>query len=1401
MKRLNVKFLLILIALGVLIAGGGAVAYKVQRRRSVEALLARAKAAERAGDVAKADELYAHYLGFRGDDPRAAADYGLMLAKAARSPESRAKALAALAQAIRRDPSRADTRREVVRIAMDRALQRYDLALEHLEALMAAAADDGMLEEQAARCLEASRKDSEAAAMYARAIAHAPGLVDAYVHLALLLRSKLGKPAEADQVNDQMVQRNPNSSRAYLERGKLRLQAGDKDGARDIDQALKLAPDDADALATAADLALEKGDVDRARAMASGCLKAKPDEPRFHDLAYRIEARAGRLEAAEAALRQGIVAVSESEGRLRLLINLAGLQIGRGDYAEAERSIGQLADQKARAEFIGYLKGRSLGAQGRWRDAAKALDDAHGGLEGVPTMAYDADLLLARCRERLGEADLRQAALRRAIALDPAGPPARLALAEALADSGRIDESIEQYRSLEAEVPGVRLPLARLLIRGNLAKEPASRDWAEVDRVLAQVEPTATATGSPEFPILRAEVFAARGRPDDARAELEAAAKAFPKSDAPPIALAFLAAKEGRPEAALERLDQAGRELGDRVALRLARAELGVARGGEGAVEALNRLAQGTEKLSEADRAGLLRGLAEAHRRLGDRAGARAILDGLAQRSPDDLGLSLARFDLAIQMDDQPAMKAIVAKIADEDEALAFLARARYLAWSAAHDPRAGGVLRAPLDEARQLLNRAATRRPNWSPAVRATAYVDDLAGDQDRAIKGYLRAIELGDRDAEIATRAVQLLLGLGRPDEADRVVLRAIGDDPGPKPQGFYRVAAEVALRVKQMARAVDYATKAVPAQAAPPVDRLWRGRLLWAAGSAPRAEPDLVAAAAGASEAEAEDAWTTLVAYLAATHRQARAEEAVEQARKTLPERVKPLALARCFAILERPDQAQEQYRAAVAAWPEDVPTLETAANLALRLGKLDDAKGYLRKLLAHRLDAPGPASRARRILGVLLAASGDRRQARESLEVMGMVGDDPSSRRTWADQSSSDLRAKANVLALRGGRGHRRAALEALAIVVGRGEANPDDRLLMARLFEVEGDWPKARDQVQLALAEADDSPGLLAFYVRGLLKHDEASGAGPWLQKLEKLDPSARQTAELKARLAVAEGRAGDAARIVVDFARGRPAEALPAALLLESLGRLAEAEDLFRQFASKGQTAEAGLPLAAFFGRRARVDEALDLCDLAWASAVRVEAVSQASVTVLHDCMAGEDACRRVVGRLEAATAKAPSNAQLRFDLANVRVLLGDLRGAEKVYRALYEKDPENYASANNLAWLLSLQEGKADEAIALIDKTIDLAGPLPTLLDTRGMARSAAGQVAAAIEDLEDATESGPSPTRFFHLARVYLMAKRPKDARAALQEATTLGLDQAKLHPIDRKALDRLVGELARE
>ena len=119
--------------------------------------------------------------------------------------------------------------------------------------------------------------------------------------------------------------------------------------------------------------------------------------------------------------------------------------------------------------------------------------------------------------------------------------------------------------------------------------------------------------------------------------------------------------------------------------------------------------------------------------------------------------------------------------------------------------------------------------------------------------------------------------------------------------------------------------------------------------------------------------------------------------------------------------------------------------------------------------------------------------------------------------------------------------------------------------------------------------------------------------------------------------------------------------------------------------------------------------------------------------------------------------------------------------------------------SLNNLAWLMALREDKpSGEALHLINLAIKRKGPLPELLDTRGIVYLKSGDVKHAIEDLKQAVTGAPTAAKYFHLAQAYLAAKQKDEAKENLVKAIAAGLTPEGLHPLEaaahRQVLDAL-------
>jgi tetratricopeptide (TPR) repeat protein len=98
------------------------------------------------------------------------------------------------------------------------------------------------------------------------------------------------------------------------------------------------------------------------------------------------------------------------------------------------------------------------------------------------------------------------------------------------------------------------------------------------------------------------------------------------------------------------------------------------------------------------------------------------------------------------------------------------------------------------------------------------------------------------------------------------------------------------------------------------------------------------------------------------------------------------------------------------------------------------------------------------------------------------------------------------------------------------------------------------------------------------------------------------------------------------------------------------------------------------------------------------------------------------------------------------------------------------------------------------DEALELINRAIDLAGPSATLLDTRACVYQALGRTDDALADLSAAIARQPSAVWYFHAAIARRAAGDKSATREALAQAESLGLAASQLHPLEQSLLAQL-------
>src|SRR5262249_22961158 len=163
---------------------------------------------------------------------------------------------------------------------------------------------------------------------------------------------------------------------------------------------------------------------------------------------------------------------------------------------------------------------------------------------------------------------------------------------------------------------------------------------------------------------------------------------------------------------------------------------------------------------------------------------------------------------------------------------------------------------------------------------------------------------------------------------------------------------------------------------------------------------------------------------------------------------------------------------------------------------------------------------------------------------------------------------------------------------------------------------------------------------------------------------------------------------------------------------------------------------------------------------------------------------------QRAVRWLEEASQKNPDSLALLMHLAGLRQLQQKYSEAEQLYRHILLRNNRNPIAMNNLAWLIALENGNKEEALDLINRAIELVGPVAELLDTRAVINLMRGKPELAIGDLRTALDEAPSATRYFHLARAQLETKNLRAAQASLKDAKELHLTRESIHPLEQQA-----------
>jgi cellulose synthase operon protein C len=367
--------------------------------------------------------------------------------------------------------------------------------------------------------------------------------------------------------------------------------------------------------------------------------------------------------------------------------------------------------------------------------------------------------------------------------------------------------------------------------------------------------------------------------------------------------------------------------------------------------------------------------------------------------------------------------------------------------------------------------------------------------------------------------------------------------------------------------------------------------------------------------------------------------------------------------------------------------------------------------------------------------------------------------------------------------------------------------------LAEVRELQGNVDDARKQYD-ALVDVNDqnaSPTQLTNYILFLLRHGPAKVADQRLNQLEKLAPEDVLTVELRARWLRDQKRTAEIEPLVEShvekaLARIDTKDASKEAQLARIVGDLYQRIGLYsaaERWYRKLQSLAAGTyePLVISLAKQGQIQKAVALCqeaakdDPSMRPALLVAEVLTSGRATPQDMKAAEPYLQKVLESHK-------DQPELLIRLAAMRLLQDQPQDAVALYRQILKLKPGNVAVLNNLATVLAEQPEpeSRQEAMDIVDRAIELAGPRADLLDTKGMVFFYEGQPEQAVGRLQAAADAPNSDPRFgFHLAAACWKLGQLDRAREALRRSREADLEHQLLTNRDRQLLADLEKHLA--
>jgi tetratricopeptide (TPR) repeat protein len=1223
-----------------------------------------------------------------------------------------------------------------------------------------------------------------AMAEYEKAETMEPGDITGGLRLAQLYRLKGKDPARAVQVMNSLLKSNPNSAKARLARYHFFLTDPDSPGklARaltELDEAIKIAPGDAEARVIAAEFAAQRGETVEARRHLAAINPPPKNELPIKLITGMIELQEQHEDAAIENWRSGLVQTGGTD--VDLTWRLARLLLARGRIREAEPLLAQYrrltGGTEPTAEYR-FLRAISLTKTGRANEAVKELEAIRDKINrNFVGQLYTA---IGAAYESMRDESKAIEAYRRATLSNDAGSApwlsiVRLQLADRPADA---IATLERGLASLPNEPSLTATLAQILWLQEASKPQPKRNWAEFERWIDKAEKAAPK--SPEVAIVRAEYLAANGRGDEAAKSIAEACKRSPSAVALWLARATLLTQLNRPVDALGVLGEASKAAGDNAVFRTARARILLQQGETKA--ARDALIEGLDRVPDSQKPVIWKALGEYHQAQRDLVAARRAFEEWSRLQPDSAEPHLSLLNLAVARDDLAAMEAEVAaikSISGTGNLLWKIARAEYLLQL---KPKAPDDTedKTRLAEVKSLIKEIKTAAPLQPSASLLEGQLMERRKRIDDAIAAYRKALDL--RGGLVALRPLVTLLAR----ENRNAELEALHDRLGSFPPDVERLAGTLKLRVGDTREAERLAKRFLQGEPQSLDAATWQAYVLKSLGKPAEAEQTLRTMTIQRPEDPAP--WLSLLMFQVSRKDMTAANATVETMKLRVKTDRPELLWATCYRVLGSKPRADAAYDAALKQWPDDPIVRRTAIDYYELTGRLELAEQSLRHVLRV---SPG-LDWARRRLAIIL--SGRSNDPAAMTEAIALVAKDPKG----AD-SPDDRLNRAVVLARSTDPRNRDEAIKILERLAAELPQMAILQDTLARSLVSAGRKAEARGHAAKAAAAPDTTPDSILLLAGLALEDKDYSEAEAQLARLTAINPKALPTIELGARILHAKG--DDVAAVAAlraafnDRKTAADGQTIGAGILkiLMDLKRFDDAEALGRDLARLGPAGQ--IKFAEFLGGRGKIDQARAYLDAAAKAGDPIDVI-RASLALATESDTPDAWLDQPEALLKTAMASRPDSLDLIQLLAYLRHLQKKYPDEIRLYHEIIKRKPGSLLFMNNMAWTLSEELGRAQDGLDRIDEALKQAGQQPHLLDTRGVILIRLGRFSDAVKDLETAAAALPTPPVFYHLARAYQKDGNKAEFEKYRAMAKKAGLKPGQLQPSERDEAAKLVG-----